>query len=83
MAGRRRRKRVDRRDLPLPDLRGKRQICPFHSFSGYLFQVAFPALVPLLREQRVTGCRKAVMPSSDDFLGFLWKFVGFCFEFFG
>lgn len=47
---------------------GKRQICPFHSFSGYLFRVAFPARLPLLREQRVTGCREVVMPSGVDFL---------------
>lgn len=39
-----------------------------HSFSGSLSRVAFPAHLPLLREQRVTGCRKVVMPSGVDFL---------------
>lgn len=43
------------------------QICPFHSFLSGLFQVAFPACLPLLREQRVTGCGKVVMPSAVDF----------------
>lgn len=46
------------------------QICPFHSFLGCLFRVAFAAHLLLLREQRVTGCRKVVMPSAVDFFCF-------------
>lgn len=74
MAGRHCHKRVQGTDLPLPFENHYyvfprfARICSFRSFSGYLFGVAFPARVVLLREQRVTGCRKVVMTSGVDFL---------------
>lgn len=52
--------------FPLPK---SARICSFHTFSGYLFRVAFPARMVLLREERVTGYRKVVMTSGVDFFG--------------
>lgn len=74
MARRHHHKRVEGTDLPVafknyyyfPPRFAR--ICSFHSFSIYLFHIAYPARIALLREQWVTGCRKVVMTLGVDFL---------------
>lgn len=72
MARRHHHKRVEATNSPVPfnifPLPKFARICSFHTFSGYLFRVAFPARMALLKEERVTGYRKVVMTSGVDFL---------------